>query len=287
MIVIIQKIRYYQQLTKLTLSVLVSFSCVMCYLLSDNPISESGIIIRLALGGFFIVAAANTFNQIIEKKSDACMSRTKNRPVASGKLSEFEATIVGVLYLLLGTYFLSDFSFNVLWMSWLSVGLYAWVYTPMKRYSSFSVIVGAIPGALPCLIGWVAGGGTKWAMGWSLFAFQFIWQFPHFWAIAWLSYKDYEKAGFRLLPTVQGPSKYAAMQSILYSMVLIPLGILPFFLEITGLTSAIIILIANLILLILCIQLYLRMNNKAARMIMFASYLHLLIYFFVLIFDKQ
>lgn len=287
MIVIIQKIRYYQQLTKFTLSVLVSFSCVMCYLLSDNPSSESGIIIRLALGGFFIVAAANTFNQIIEKKSDACMSRTKNRPVASGKLSEFEATIVGVLYLLLGTYFLSDFSFNVLWMSWLSVGLYAWVYTPMKRYSSFSVIVGAIPGALPCLIGWVAGGGTKWAMGWSLFAFQFIWQFPHFWAIAWLSYKDYEKAGFRLLPTVQGPSKYAAMQSILYSMVLIPLGILPFFLEITGLTSAIIILIANLILLILCIQLYLRMNNKAARMIMFASYLHLLIYFFVLIFDKQ
>lgn len=281
------KIRQYQQLSKFSLSILVSFSSVMCYLLSDNPIVSSGIILVLACGGFFISAAANTFNQIIEKNVDAQMSRTKNRPVASRALSEREASIVGVAYLLLGSYLLSSFSFDVLWLSWLSVALYAWVYTPMKRYSSFSVIVGAIPGALPCLIGWVAGGGTNWAMGWSLFAFQFIWQFPHFWAIAWLSYKDYEKAGFRLLPTVEGPSKYAAWQSILYSAVLIPLGVLPFFLHVTGITSAIIILIANLILFALCVNLYIKMNNRAAKFIMFACYLHLLIYFFALIFDKQ
>lgn len=285
--IVLEKIRHYLQISKFTLSILVSFSSVMCYLLSDNPTVEASVIVALAVGGFCIAAAANTFNQVIEKDSDALMSRTKTRPVASGQISESEASVVGVAYLLLGTYLLSRFSFEVLWLSWLSVGLYAWVYTPMKRYSSFSVIIGAIPGALPCLIGWVAGGGTNWAMGWSLFAFQFIWQFPHFWAIAWISHKDYAKAGFRLLPSVHGPSKYAAWQSILYSAVLIPLGILPFFLKVTGLISAIIILLVNLLLFILCIRLYLRMNNQAARLIMFASYLHLLVYFFALIFDKH
>jgi protoheme IX farnesyltransferase len=152
--------------------------------------------------------------------------------------------------------------------------------------NSISVLVGAVPGALPCLIGWAAGNDELSAGGWVLFALQFIWQFPHFWAIAWIAHKDYSNAGFRLLPSVEGPTKYSAIQSIIYSLLLIPIGILPYIVGISGLISLVIILIANIFMIYQCIQLYRKMEVKAARRVMFGSYIYLPVVFFAMLADK-
>lgn len=282
------KLRDYMMLFKFSLNVMVVFSAVISYLLAPKVVDyDVKMIILLFIAGFLVTGSANTINQIVEKDTDAMMMRTAKRPIASGRMSETEgwmvATIAGLAgVLLLGYYF-----------NWLSAGialvslfLYAFIYTPLKKVNSISVLVGAVPGALPCLIGWVAGNDELSAGGWVLFGIQFFWQFPHFWAIAWLAHKDYTKAGFRLLPSVEGPTKYSAIQSIIYSLLLIPVGVLPYFVGMSGLVSLVIVLIANIFMIWQSVRLYNEMEPKAARRVMFSSYIYLPVVLLALLMDK-
>jgi len=164
--------------------------------------------------------------------------------------------------------------------------VYAYMYTPLKKVSAISVLVGAIPGALPCLIGWAAGNDDISAGGWVLFALQFFWQFPHFWAIAWVAHKDYSNAGFKLMPSVEGPTKYSAIQSVIYSLILIPVGVLPFWVGMSGWVSFFVVLVANLFMVWFCVKLFRDMERKAARRVMFASYFYLPIVLLALLADK-
>src|SRR3569623_1648594 len=213
-----------------------------------------------------VTGAANAINQTVEKDSDALMKQTANRPIAAGRMSVNEgwsfAIIVGGVGVLLMWYWFNAASAL---LALFSLFLYAFIYTPLKKVNSISVIVGAFPGALPCLIGWVACTGFishfatfQWQLangevghfmnygGYILFAIQFIWQFPHFWAIAWLAHKDYQKAGFRLLPSQAGPTKFSAVQTVIYSMLMVPVGMLPYYFNISGLLSFSILLFCNL-----------------------------------------
>ncbi|HEX6334527.1 MAG TPA: heme o synthase, partial [Flavisolibacter sp.] len=227
------RLRDYFQLTKPALSIMVVFSSVICYLLAPNVISYDWLMILLIfVGGYLVTGSANAINQAVEKHTDAVMKRTAKRPVASGRMSEREAWTFAVITGVVGAFILGYF-FN-----WLSAGLalfslflYAFIYTPLKKVNAVAVLIGAFPGALPCLIGWAAGNdglfdtGNGWKDygGWILFGIQFLWQFPHFWAIAWIAHKDYSGAGFKLLPTDKGPTKYTALQTIIYAMLLIPM----------------------------------------------------------------
>jgi protoheme IX farnesyltransferase len=156
----------------------------------------------------------------------------------------------------------------------------------LKKVSAIAVLVGGVPGALPCLIGWTAGADALSTGGWILFAIQFIWQFPHFWAIAWVAHKDYSKAGFKLLPTEEGPTKFTALQTIIWSLLLLPVGTLPYFTGMSGMYSLVVVTIMNLFMLVQCIRLYRENNVKAARRVMFSSYLHLPVVLLALLGDK-
>lgn len=282
-----QKLKDYGQLMKFTLSFTVVFSSVVCYLLAPNISFYWPSVLLLFAAGMLITGSANAINQVVEKDTDALMKRTASRPIAAGRMSVDEgwtfALIAGALgVIMMGYYF-----------NWLSAGLsafslflYAFVYTPLKKKHSIAVLVGGIPGALPCLIGWVAGTGELSIGGWILFAIQFFWQFPHFWAIAWVAYNDYARAGFKLLPDKGGPTKYAAVQALLYSVILIPLGMLPWAWSMTGWVSLIIVALANLFMIVQCVRLYRDMDVKAARRVMFSSYIYLPVVLIALLGDK-
>jgi protoheme IX farnesyltransferase len=185
--------------------------------------------------------------------------------------------------IILGYYF-NLLSAGIAAFSWF---VYAFMYTPLKKVSSISVLVGAVPGALPCLIGWAAGQDELSAGGWILFAIQFFWQFPHFWAIAWIAHSDYTNAGFRLMPSVEGPTKYSAIQAVIYSLVLVPVGVLPYLAGMSGVVSFWIVFAANLFMVLQCVRLYREMTVKAARRVMFGSYIYLAVVFLALLADKN
>jgi heme o synthase len=282
-----QKLKDYYLLMKFTLSFTVVFSSVVCYLLAPGISFDWLSVLLLFVGGMLVTGAANAINQIVEKDTDALMQRTIKRPIASGRMSVNEGWVFVFLSALIGTLILG------FWFNWLtaaislfSLFLYAFVYTPLKKVHGIAVMVGAIPGALPCLIGWVAGTDALTLGGWILFCIQFFWQFPHFWAIAWVSYNDYSKAGFKLLPDKGGPTKFAAIQSILYQVILVPLCVLPFFAHMTGKYSLILLCAANVFMLWQCIRLYVEMDIKAARRVMFGSYIYLPIVLLALLADK-
>ena len=178
------------------------------------------------------------------------------------------------------------FNLTSAFLSAFSLFLYAFIYTPLKKVNSIAVLIGAFPGALPCLIGWIAGTGEYNAGGWILFGMQFLWQFPHFWAIAWVAHKDYSTAGFKLLPADKGPTKFTALQSIMYSMIMVPFGMLPYYFNISGNISLWIVLACNILMVIQCIRLYISMDVAAARRVMFSSYIYLPIVFLALLVDK-
>lgn len=285
-----QKFRDYFQLMKFTLSFTVVFSSVVCYLMAI-PKGESVdvvLVLLLFVAGMLITGSANAINQVVEKDTDALMSRTAKRPVASGRMSPDEAWSFALIAGTLGV-FLMWYVFNGMsaLISAFSLFLYAFVYTPLKKKHSIAVLVGGIPGALPCLIGWVAGTDEMSIGGWILFGIQFFWQFPHFWAIAWIAYNDYSKAGFKLLPSVGGPTKYAAVQALLYAIILIPLGALPYIWGMSGVISLIAVGIANLFLVWQCVRLFKEMDSKAARRVMFSSYIYLPVVLLALLADKM
>jgi heme o synthase len=285
------KIDDYKQLIKFTLSFTVVFSSVIAYMLAPNVVEyDFGSILLLLLGGMLVTGSANAINQITEKDTDAVMKRTGNRPVASGRMSVQEATAFAFIAAIVGSLILwLYFSWYAAGLALLSLFIYGFIYTPLKKINSIAVLVGAIPGALPCLIGWAAaydGENFSWTGGWILFAIQFLWQFPHFWAIAWVAHQDYSKAGFKLLPSQQGPTKFTAIQTVIYSLLMIPVGMLPFFFNMSGVVSMWILVGANLFMVIQCVRLYFNMDVKSARRVMFSSYIYLPIVLLALLADK-
>ncbi|MDX2046766.1 MAG: heme o synthase [Chitinophagaceae bacterium] len=281
------KLKDYYLLMKFSLSFTVVFSCVVCYLLVPGIEFDLISVLLLFLGGLLVTGSANAINQVVEKDTDAMMKRTAKRPVASGRMGADEGWTFAIITGVLGVFIIGW------WFNWLAAGLsafslfvYAFVYTPLKKINSVAVLIGAVPGALPCLIGWVAGTAEMSRGGWALFALQFFWQFPHFWAIAWVSHNDYSKAGFKLMPSDAGPTKYSAIQAITYSLVLIPVGVLPYFLAISGIASLIIVTLANLFMVWQCVRLYKEMDVKAARRVMFSSYIYLPVVLLAMLADK-
>jgi protoheme IX farnesyltransferase len=284
----VQKLRDYQQLMKFTLSFTVVFSCVICYLLAPKVVAyDVTMIVLLFIAGLLVTGSANAINQAVEKDTDAQMKRTGNRPVASGRMSQKEAYTFAFIAGLLGVWMMYHyFNLSSALLSAFSLFLYAFIYTPLKKVSSIAVLVGAFPGALPCLIGWVAGNDDFSIGGWILFGIQFLWQFPHFWAIAWVAHGDYSRAGFKLLPSDTGPTRLTALQAIMYAVLMIPVGMLPYYFGLTGKTSLWIVLACNLFMVVQCIRLYREMDVKAARRVMFSSYIYLPIVYLALLADK-
>jgi protoheme IX farnesyltransferase len=281
------KIKAYVELLKVRLTSLVIFSGGFGYFLSSKSDVDFVKLSCFLLGGFMITGAANTLNQIFEKDLDILMKRTQNRPLPTGRITVNEAIGFSLL-MLFGGFLLLISKVNVLtaFLTLTSLVLYALVYTPMKRISPFSVLVGAFPGAMPPLIGWVANSNSFSIEALIIFGIQFIWQFPHFWAIAWVLDDDYKKAGFKMLPSSEGRSMKTAFQIMIYTLFLIPLGLLPTKFGIVGVNSAIIITVVGVLFLAQTFNLMKECSEKAAKQIMFGSFLYLPIVQLTLIFDK-
>lgn len=288
------KVKDYLQLVKLSLSIMVVFSSVISYLLAPKVVEYEWMMIGLLFaGGMLVTGSANAINQVVEKDTDAMMKRTGKRPVASGRMSVQEGWAFAIITGALGVFILGYY-FN-----WLSAGLaafslflYAFIYTPLKKISSMAVLMGAVPGALPCLIGWAAGDDRLSLGGWILFGIQFLWQFPHFWAIAWIAHTDYSTAGFKLLPAEKGPTKFTALQTVIYSLLLFPVTLLPYFIgicnysDVVGMISIGLIVLANVFMLTRCTTLYTKMDISSARKVMFGSYLYLPVVLLALLMSK-
>jgi len=259
----------------------------MAYVIAiDGAVSWSGIIV-LGLGGFLVTAAANTLNQVLERDFDKLMKRTENRPLAAGRMSVSEAVIIAGLTCLIGTALLSMFNAWTGLLGMISMVLYAFVYTPMKRVSPTAVAIGAVPGALPLMIGCVAAQGGITTLAIVLFVLQFLWQFPHFWAIAWVGDEDYKKAGFNLLPSKDATlDSSIGGQSMIYALFLIPVSVMPYCLGVTGIISAIVLVIASIIYTYFGWNLYKECTKEAALKLMFSSFVYLPVVLFAMYFDK-
>jgi protoheme IX farnesyltransferase len=283
-----QTLTNYAQLMKFTLSFTVVFTCVICYMLAPKVMAyDWSMILLLTFAGLCITGSANAINQAVEKDTDAQMKRTANRPVASGRMSQQTAYTFAIIAGVLGVAIMwKYFNFSSALLSAFSLFLYAFIYTPLKKINSIAVLVGAFPGALPCLIGYVAGNDDFAYAGWALFLIQFLWQFPHFWAIAWVSHTDYSRVGFKLLPAKEGPTRFTALQSIMYAVLMIPVGFIPYYLNLTGQVSMWILLVANIFMVVQCVRLYQNMGVPAARRVMFSSYIYLPIVYLALLADK-
>src|ERR1700743_1259857 len=281
------KLQDYKLLIKFNLSFMVVFSALISYLLAPKVKEYDWVAIGLFfIGGMLVTDSANTINQIVEKDTDALMKRTANRPVASGRMSTQEGWTFAVLAGVGGVLILWHFNFLTAALAAFSLFVYAFIYTPLKKVSSISVLVGAVPGSLPCLMGWAAGNDDLSVGGWVLFALQFFWQFPHFWAIAWIAHKDYTAAGFKMMPSNEGPTKYSAIQAIIYFLLLLPVGVLPYFTGMSGIISLGVVTIANLFMVGVCVRLYREMTVKAARRVMFGSYIYLPVVLLALLANK-
>ncbi len=281
------KLKAYFQLLKFRLSFLVAFSAAFGYVFGSQGAIEWVHFWAFAVGGFLISGASIILNQIIEKDLDKLMTRTQQRPLPLQILSVNEALAFSVLTLVLGMSLLLAYT-NMLTVSLaiLSVILYSFVYTPLKRVGPIAVFVGAIPGALPPLLGWTAATGAISYEAMIIFGIQFIWQFPHFWAIAWVLDDDYQKAGFKLLPSKTGRSINSALQIVIYTMFLIPFSLLPALFQLTGITSAIIATVCGCLFLAQTFSLMKDGSREAALRIMFGSFLYLPIVQIAFLMDK-
>ncbi|MBM3918592.1 MAG: protoheme IX farnesyltransferase [Sphingomonadales bacterium] len=270
------KLRDYAQFLKLRLASLVVFSSTLGYLIAAGPNWEWSTLIGLTLGGFLIVGASNGINQILERESDCLMHRTRNRPMPDGRMKKGEAVVVAFLTAISGI-FMIYISTHILTtiLSIMAMLSYGFVYTPMKRVSPVAVFIGAFPGALPVLIGYSAFSGHLNFEAGILFLVQFIWQFPHFWSIAWVLHKDYSRAGFRLLPGGGDPSIFVARYILFITLFLVPVGLAPAFLGYTPFGfGALSILMAGAFL-YPCWKLVQQQQLSQARKLMLASFVYL------------
>lgn len=283
-----QKISDYAMLAKFRLSFLVVFSAVIGYMFAVNGTYNLTHILILAIGGMLVTGASNAINQIIERDIDKLMTRTQNRPLPTERMSVLEAIVAagvfGISGIILLAYFFNPVAGVLAAISLLS---YAFVYTPLKRVHSIAVFVGAIPGALPPMIGYVCATGKIDFVAIFLFSIQFVWQFPHFWSIAWVQFSDYQKAGIMLLPSITGKTKYSAVHNVIYCTVLLIVSMLPFVLNMVGWKGNIFIALAGVIFLAMAWNLYFKCNDKAARLLMFGSFLYLPVVQLAIVLDKM
>jgi protoheme IX farnesyltransferase len=286
------KLKDYFMLMKANLSFLVVFSSLIGYYMAPGTqfILKEAII--LALGGSLITISANIINQILERESDKFMRRTANRPLPGGRIGTQEAWTLVFVYGTLGVVGISYF-FNLYagLLGLLSLLLYGFAYTPMKKIHPIATFIGAIPGALPPLIGWVAATNALWGWehigGWSLFLIQFFWQFPHFWAIAWLGYEDYLKAGIRMLPTTGGEkTKQAGLQSMYYCLTLLPVSMIPYAIQLSGKLSLYVAIGLGTAYFVAAVLFYTKSDNLSAKRLMYTSFFYLPLVLIALLFDK-
>ena len=275
-------------LTKARLALSVVFSSVAGYILAVDQIIVQELIF-LILGGYCIVGASNSFNQIIEKDKDKLMDRTKSRPLPTKQITTQIAFWISVILTLIGLFMLYMINYKTVFFAGLSVFLYTCIYTPLKPVTPLSVFIGAIPGAIPFMLGWVAGTNKFGIEPGTLFMIQFFWQFPHFWSLGWMLDDDYKKAGFNMLPTGKRDKK-TALQIIFYTIWMIIITVFP----VSGLTgdlsikfgSAIVVLILGIIILVLGINLYNKMDINSAKKLFYGSVFYLTLIQIVYIIDK-
>ena len=287
------RLKAYGELLKFRLSFLVAFSSAFGYLLGTQGSFQVWPFVMLCLGGFLVSGASVTINQILERRLDALMKRTQHRPLPSGRITITEAVWVAMVTAALGFVLLIQFTNPMtVFLAMVSMLLYSFLYTPLKRKGPIAVFVGAIPGALPPLIGWVAATGSVSYEALVLFGIQFIWQFPHFWAIAWVSHDDYQRAGFKLLPSGGKKDFQTAIQIMIYTLFLLPMGLLPAKLGLTGINSA---LVASICGVLFLAQTFKLMKNclqegensrRSALQIMFGSFIYLPVVQIAFILDK-
>lgn len=279
------------EITKARLAVSVVFSSLAGFVLGVENLSVESVIIlvKLAIGGYGMVGASNAFNQVIEKDLDSLMDRTKNRPVPAGRMKPNTALVIAGLLTLMGIAILYSINPKTAMFGAISIFLYTSVYTPLKTMTPLSVFVGAFPGAIPFMLGWVAATGNFGIEAGTLFLIQFFWQFPHFWAIGWFLYEDYEKAGFFMLPSGK-KDKSTALQIILYTVWLIIASLLP----VLGFTgnffitpiSAVLVFLLGLWMLFYAVKLYKTRTSKAARTLMLVSVSYITLLQIIYIIDK-
>ncbi len=284
---LVLKLKSYSELLKVRLSFLVAFSSGFGYILGSHGVMDWSIFIAFCVGGFLISGGAITINQILEKDYDKVMKRTMGRPLPTNRVSKLEASIYAATLLFIGfsILFITTNTLTVL-ISMLSMLLYSFVYTPLKRVGPIAVFVGAIPGALPPLLGWVAATGHISYEALIIFGIQFIWQFPHFWAIAWLADDDYKKAGFKLLPAGGKKDMRTAINIMIYTLFLLPLGLLPAKFGLAGINSAIIATVCGVLFLAQTFSLMRDNSRKSALKIMYGSFLYLPIVQIAYLVDK-
>lgn len=282
------RLKAYQELLKFRLSALVTFSAVFGFILGHQGQSFSWTgFVGLVLGGFLISGASGAANEIMERDYDKLMKRTRTRPLPMEVISVREAYWFSIIAAFVGIFLLGYFT------NWLTTGLgvlsmflYVFVYTPLKRVGPIAVLVGAIPGAMPPLLGWTAVTGSISYEALIIFGIQFIWQFPHFWAIAWVSDEDYKKAGFKLLPSGGQKDLNTAIQIMIYTLFLLPLGLLPSYFGLTGLNSGIVATVCGVLFLAQTFSLMKDCSRKSALKIMFGSFLYLPIVQIAYLLDK-
>jgi len=284
---IIEKLRAFIELLKLRLSFLVVFSSAFGYVLGSQDRINWTSFLMFCIGGFMVSGGAVTLNQVFEINYDKVMKRTKNRPMPTSRVNAREGIVYASILLGSGLFILLWFT-NILTviLSIVSVIIYAFIYTPLKRVGPIAVLVGAIPGALPPLLGWTAATGGISYEGLIIFGIQFIWQFPHFWAIAWIADEDYKKAGFRLLPGNGKKDLNTAFQIMIYTLFLVPLGLLPTAFGLTGIYSGIIATVCGILFLAQTFKHMKNCTRNTALWIMYSSFLYLPIVQIAYLIDK-
>lgn len=278
----------FKEITKVRLSLSVVFSSMAGYFLGATTVSWS-IAILLALGGYFMVGASNAYNQIIERDLDVLMDRTKNRPIPSGRMSVTTAFAIASAFTICGLITLYTINPKTALFGGISIFLYVCVYTPLKTKTPLSVFVGAFPGAIPFMLGWVAATNDFGIEAGTLFMLQFFWQFPHFWAIGWFLYDDYKKGGFFMLPTGRR-DKGTALQVVLYSIWTVLISLIPVF-NVTGrlslsIVSAVLVGISGVFLLVYALRLYKKMDAVTAKKLMLMSVSYITLVQIIYVADK-
>ena len=284
--IMIENIKLFFEITKFRLSLLVALSSVFGFFISSSKVDFNEVFILL-VGGYLISSSSVINNQILEKDLDKMMNRTNKRPIPTGRISVYKSVIMSIFSMIIGL-FLISFYLNIYaaLLSFISLILYSFVYTPMKKFGPIAVFIGAIPGALPPLIGWVASTGQITLEAIIIFSIQFIWQFPHFWAIAWMYDDDYKKVGFKLLPNNGEKNLKTAVNIMIYTLFLIPLGLLPTIFGITGIISGTVAVFLAIIFLAQTFKLINDYSRESAVKVMFSSFIYLPIVQISYVLDK-
>ena len=284
--IMIENIKLFFEITKFRLSLLVALSSVFGFFISSSNVDIYEVFILL-VGGYLISSSSVINNQILEKDLDKMMNRTNKRPIPTGRITIYKSVIMSIFSMIIGL-FLISFYLNIYaaLLSFISLILYSFVYTPMKKFGPIAVFIGAIPGALPPLIGWVASTGQITLEAIIIFSIQFIWQFPHFWAIAWMYDDDYKKVGFKLLPNNGEKNLKTAVNIMIYTLFLIPLGLLPTIFGITGIISGTVAVFLAIIFLAQTFKLINDYSRESAVKVMFSSFIYLPIVQISYVLDK-